>query len=152
MPTKYTRELLEPIVKRSRSIAQVITALGLRHAGGNYAHLKQRLKTLQIDTSHFLGQHFMRGRAAWTRLSWQSILVKQKTRRRQQAYLLRRALIEFGRMYKCEKCGNIGEWQGEQLTLEVDHKNGDWLDNRPENIRFLCPNCHSQVRPRTSRD
>ena len=38
-----------------------------------------------------------------------------------------------------------GQWQGETLTLHVDHINGDFHDNGIENLRFLCPNCHSQT-------
>ena len=47
------------------------------------------------------------------------------------------------RGYKCEMCG-ISDWNGKSLTLHVDHKDGNPADNRPENMRLLCPNCHSQ--------
>lgn len=47
--------------------------------------------------------------------------------------------------YKCAICGNTGTWQGKKLTLQLDHINGEHTDNRVENLRFLCPNCHSQT-------
>lgn len=49
------------------------------------------------------------------------------------------------KQYKCEKCGNTGIWQNEQLTLELHHVNGDKHDNRLENLQYLCPNCHAQT-------
>jgi hypothetical protein len=49
------------------------------------------------------------------------------------------------REYKCQKCSNSGEWQGKPLALELEHVNGDPLDNTRENLILLCPNCHSQT-------
>lgn len=45
---------------------------------------------------------------------------------------------------QCDTCG-IGDWRGEPLALELHHVNGDGNDNRLENLRILCPNCHSQT-------
>jgi 5-methylcytosine-specific restriction endonuclease McrA len=47
--------------------------------------------------------------------------------------------------YKCEKCGNNGKHNNMPLSLQLDHRNGKSEDNRLENLRFLCPNCHSQT-------
>jgi 5-methylcytosine-specific restriction endonuclease McrA len=44
--------------------------------------------------------------------------------------------------YKCDEC-KISEWNGQKLSLHLDHINGINGDNRIENLRFLCPNCHS---------
>ena len=45
---------------------------------------------------------------------------------------------------KCSECGII-DWNGKPLTLQLDHINGVNKDNRIENLRFMCPNCHSQT-------
>ncbi len=44
----------------------------------------------------------------------------------------------------CE-CGQGRIWNGKPLTLQLDHRNGDITDNRPENVRLICPNCHTQT-------
>ena len=55
--------------------------------------------------------------------------------------VLKKGLLE----YICAKCGLGAEWRGESLTLQLDHISGDRRDNRLENLRFLCPNCHTQT-------
>ena len=63
-------------------------------------------------------------------------------------YIIRHNLIP----YVCEKCGNDGNWQGQILTLQLDHRNGVNNDHRLENLRWLCPNCHSQTETFTGRN
>ncbi len=46
--------------------------------------------------------------------------------------------------YKCACCG-ISEWQGKEIVLQVDHINGDATNDMPNNLRLLCPNCHTQT-------
>lgn len=45
--------------------------------------------------------------------------------------------------YQCETCGSDGSWLGKKLALQLDHRNGKNNDNRIENLRYLCPNCHA---------
>ena len=58
---------------------------------------------------------------------------------------LRKALLKTGRKYECEECHLKPLWCGKKLVLQVDHINGIPYDHRRENLRFLCPNCHSQT-------
>lgn len=46
--------------------------------------------------------------------------------------------------YECAEC-HTDQWRGKKLTLHLDHINGINNDNRLDNLRFLCPNCHSQT-------
>lgn len=59
--------------------------------------------------------------------------------------LKRRLINEKKLNYKCALCGNTGGWNNKKLVLQLDHINGDHKDNRIENLRLLCPNCHSQT-------
>jgi rubrerythrin len=154
MTTKYTKEKLEEAAKNSFSYMGVLRWLGLKQAGGTQCHIKRKLLQYNIDISHFTGQAHLKGKHSSNKLSASQILIKRNNNRRQDAYKLRRALIESGIVYECEICKNNGVWNDKKLTLQVDHKNGDWQDDKLENLRFLCPNCHQQTsnfgsRPKT---
>ncbi len=146
---KYTQEVLEAAVRQSHSVAGVLRVLGLKQAGGTHAHVARRIKALGINTSHFLGQASNRGPShkGPKKLAWWELLVLRTNGLRQKPHKLRRALLEIGREYRCEGegCSLSDWWLDKQLVLHVNHKNGDWLDNRAENLEFLCPNCHSQT-------
>ena len=59
---------------------------------------------------------------------------------------VRKAILEQNLIeYKCSVCGLQDEWNGSKISLHLDHINGENGDHRLENLRFLCPNCHSQT-------
>ena len=63
-----------------------------------------------------------------------------------RSYNLKLRLFTDGyKEIKCEECGIEDKWNGKDIVLELDHINGDKYDNRLENLRILCPNCHSQT-------
>ncbi|MDI9934966.1 HNH endonuclease [Rhodococcus opacus] len=143
---KYTREVLEQAVAESTSYAGVMRYLGLKPAGGTHAHLSRQIKKFGIDTTHFTGSAHTKGKRARNRMSWEEIVVKRPPgSARVKPHLLRRALIEAGVEYKCVLCGLGDDWCGLPLILHVDHIRGDPSDSRLEQVRFLCPNCHSQT-------
>lgn len=143
MRNRYTKEMLEPIVKASTTMAQVCRTVGLTPSTGSQSYLRTRINDFDIDTSHFNKRAWNLGRTGFRLKAPEAILVAGYNQR-PNAKLTRRAMIAVGMSYQCVKCGNDGYWNGEPLTLEVDHINNDWSDNRRENVQFMCPNCHGQ--------
>jgi hypothetical protein len=136
---RHTEETLRELVACSRSVAEVVRRLGINPVGGNQAHIGRRIAALGIDTSHFL--RAPRGRPKGT--LGNPLALRTPSDGRVPGERLRRALLQTGVTESCAMCGNGTEWNGRLLRLEVDHANGEWWDNRPDNLRLLCPNCHA---------
>ena len=147
--SKYTVEILGPVVESSLSYAEVLRFLGLKQTGGSQANIKRLVQKYKISTDHFLGQSRNQGdshRGGPEKATADVVLVlRDKLAHPEKAYKLRRAMIEIGIPYCCAMCGIEAVWNGKPLMLTIDHINGQRNDNRKENLRFLCPNCHSQT-------
>jgi len=146
---KYTVEILFPIVESSLSYAEVLRHLGLKQTGGSQANIKRLVQKYGIGTNHFLAQARNQGdehRGGPVKATVEEILVlRDSLSHPEKSYKLRRAMIEAGIPYRCTLCGMEDVWNGKPLMLTVDHINGRRFDNLRENLRFLCPNCHSQT-------
>lgn len=152
-------EHLSRVVAESRSISEVARKLGYKPSKGNkmpggvYKFLKIKIEDSKIDTSHFCGQGWNKG---LTRNDDPSIEKYSKsherpdsevfcTKSRASNWAVYCRLIREGKEKHCDEC-NLNKWRGKPLRVQLDHINGINDDNRRSNLRFLCPNCHSQTK------
>ncbi|WP_089156842.1 HNH endonuclease [Micromonospora sp. NBS 11-29] len=143
---KYSPERLAAAAAQARSVTDVMRLLGVRVSGGSHAHISRQLKRFGIDTSHFTRIPPNKGQPSPRRTTSSQLLLRLPTgARRTPGTRLKWALGDIGVPEECEECRCGPAWRGRPLTLHVDHINGDFLDNRPPNLRILCPNCHSQT-------
>lgn len=130
------------IVENSDSYSDCLRQLGLgTHGGSSTDILKERIQELSCDISHFGNKKKVI--SPNVKYSLDEILVENSTYKNIARLKIR--LVKEGYLeYKCARCG-INEWMGEPISLQLDHQNGKNNDHRLENLRFLCPNCHSQT-------
>ena len=145
---KYSAEMLRPLVEASLSYAEVLRRLGLKQTGGSQANIKRVVQRYGISTDHFLRQARNRGdqhKGPEKDTAEQILVLRDSLAHPEKAYKLRRAMLEIRIPFQCAMCDIEAIWNGKPLMLTIDHINGHRYDNRRENLRFLCPNCHSQT-------
>ncbi len=140
---KWSQIQLKEAVQNSKSYAGVMKLLGLKPAGGNYDQLKKYVREYGFKTNHFTGRLWSKGLKLEfnPKIELKDILVKNSTY--QSFKLKNRLYLAKLKEPKCEECGWAKMSNDGRIPLELDHINGDHHDNRLENLRVLCPNCHS---------
>jgi Zn finger protein HypA/HybF involved in hydrogenase expression len=130
------------LIDSSTSYSEVLRKIGLGTVGGaSIKPLKARIEELNLDVSHFSKGSNGGGKVRYDNI--EDVLIENspyKNGSSLKARLIREKILS----YLCEECG-IKEWNQKPISLQLDHKNGVNNDNRVENLRLLCPNCHSQT-------
>lgn len=144
---KLTLEEIESAIKNSKSSAEACRILNLSDNGGMTSRFRRLALKHNLDLSHWTGQLWSKGKTCLDDLRIRGIDESDifSTESKVSPGWVRRVLKSKNLIeYKC-KCGNSGIWNGEPMDLQLDHINGKRNDHRLENLRWMCPNCHSQT-------
>lgn len=142
---KYQVSDVKDAVIGSNNFSEVCRKLDISICTFNIKRIQTICVNNNISTSHFDAKHSKNHKVSMVNKRTRTIensLIEHSTLNRSslRPFLIKNNLFKN----ECSCCG-ISEWQGKPITIEVDHINGISDDNRLENLRWLCPNCHSQT-------
>lgn len=143
---KFSDDVFIELVKSSFSIREVCTKLGIAGSGGSYRTFHLRTERLKLDISHFTGQGYLKGKTHnWGKsIPLEEILIENS--KKVLGHSLKKRIIKYGLLInECDECKLKNIWNNKPIVLQIDHINGNHFDHRLENLRLLCPNCHSQT-------
>lgn len=134
---KIDESILKELAANEPSQSEILRKLGLRAAGGNHRSLQKRFKELGI--------HFTKSKPPKTPISISNEKLFTKNNIHSRSTVRKRILANNLLEYVCQICRVNPVWNGRTLTLRLDHINGEFNDHRLENLRWICPNCDSQL-------
>lgn len=134
-----TEQDLRKAVQESISLRQVLIVLKLPpDTGGSYRIIHSLIKKYEVDISHFKGMGWSKNLLKPTNNIEDYLSNKKKiTSHKLRIKLLREKIFN----YQCSFC-LLKEWLNNPIPLELDHIDGNHLNNNLSNLRLLCPNCH----------
>lgn len=134
---------LKILIENSISYSDVLKKLKLSTNGStNHKTLKKFITNNNINTDHFQ-IHNPNQKLRFAKYNLKDILIENSFYANISRLKIR--LVKEGYLkYKCSIC-KLTEWQNKPISLQLDHINGNSKDHRITNLRFLCPNCHSQT-------
>lgn len=144
MILNYTKSQIERLLLESDSFREFIIKLGYKSAQSYiYKNVRRHLEQIgvAVNFENFKYSHRVNTREASAKSDVEMFQDDTKFSNQMKSRIVKRKLLP----YECECCKNDGIWNGKELTLHLDHKNGNRTDNRLVNFRFLCPNCHTQT-------
>lgn len=145
----FTPSELQNLLDTSNSYSDLLRKVGLNPKGGNPETLKRIIKEYNLNETQLnINRKKLYSNCAIqmhlkNKKSIEDILTN-KVPYYSSYNLLKRLIKEGYKNYCCEKCG-ISEWQGEPLSLQLEHIDGNHSNNSLDNLKILCPNCHSQT-------
>lgn len=144
---QYTENVLRQVISISSSVSQVLSNLKIRVGGGNFNTIKKYIKLYKIDTSHFLTSKQRGDSRKGKSTSKKNIneLLIENAPYLMNGNIKKRLYDEGIKERACEKCGQGEFWQGNKMSLILDHKNGICNDYRLENLQIVCPNCNATL-------
>lgn len=138
MKTKYSKEILQNAVDKSKNFGDLFRYFGIQPTSLTRKHFKDKIEFFEIDISHFLKKRGLNN----PKISFED-LNSELTSERPKSQLLKRYLSFHNIPEICNCCG-LSEWNGNPLTLDIDHIDKNRFNNKIENLQYLCPNCHRQ--------
>lgn len=141
----WDEALLKEAISVSSSLTEVLLCFGYTRpiSSGNFQTLKAAARYYSLPLPEVSGRDQTRAAINRTRLSDEAFFAFGV--KRNGASVKKRLIADHGVIEICSLCGLGPEWRGMPLVLQVDHIDGDHLNNLVENLRFICPNCHSQT-------
>jgi len=135
----YKKEELISLLNESNSYADFLDKIGYAKSGNAYKFTQKYLNELNINYEGIVSKRWSSKEISIE----EAFVYGSKCGTKELKNKIKKWDLK---PYFCEKCNNNGHWMGEVISLHLDHINGDNRDNRLNNLRFLCPNCHSQTK------